>query len=82
MQIGSVPLQQRRPTELYWQELILFLQVKMFVSTYPCETAPGVVHPVLGCSVPQKHGHAGVSPVEAQKHEQETNPQDAQEEAA
>lgn len=82
MQIGSVPLQQRRPTELYWQELILFLQVKMFVSTCPCETAPGVAHPVLGSSVPQKHGHAGLSPVEGQNDEQEPDPQDAQEEAA
>lgn len=40
------------------------------------------MHPVLGCSVPQRHGHARVSPVEGQKDEQETSPQDAQEEAA
>lgn len=82
MQIGCVPLQQRRPTELCWQELMLFMQVKMLASICTCETAPGAGHPVLGCSVSRRCGHAGVSPVEGQKDEQDTSAQDAQEEAA
>lgn len=61
---------------------MLFMQVKMLASICTCETAPGAGHPVLGCSVSRRCGHAGVSPVEGQKDEQDTSAQDAQEEAA